>query len=65
VKHALPNLTNWFGQFCCDRLHEICSSGVDVTIAIFCDFCPFSAKKLAFFSKTNVMIIFLQQLAVV
>jgi hypothetical protein len=30
--------------------------GVDVMIAIFCDFQQFSAKKLAFFSKTNVMI---------
>jgi hypothetical protein len=29
---------------------------VDVMITIFCDFRPFSAKKLAFFSKTNVMI---------
>jgi hypothetical protein len=27
-------------------------------ITIFCDFCQFSAKKLAFFLKTNVMIIF-------
>jgi hypothetical protein len=25
-------------------------------MTIFCDFCQFSAKKLAFFSKTNVMI---------
>jgi hypothetical protein len=25
-------------------------------ITIFCDFCQISAKKLAFFSKTNVMI---------
>jgi hypothetical protein len=32
-------------------------SGVDVMITIFCDFCLFSAKKTAFFSKTNVMII--------
>jgi hypothetical protein len=31
--------------------------GVDVMITIFCDFRQFSAKKLAFFSKTNVMII--------
>jgi hypothetical protein len=31
-------------------------SGVDVMITIVCDFCQFSAKKLAFFSKTNVMI---------
>jgi hypothetical protein len=30
--------------------------GVDVVITIFCDFCQFSVKKLAFFSKTNVMI---------
>jgi hypothetical protein len=30
--------------------------GVDVMITIFCDFCQFSAKKLAFFLKTNVMI---------
>jgi hypothetical protein len=30
--------------------------GVDVMITIFCDFRQFWAKKLAFFSKTNVMI---------
>jgi hypothetical protein len=30
--------------------------GVDVMITIFCDFRQFSAKKLALFSKTNVMI---------
>jgi hypothetical protein len=29
-------------------------SGVDVMIAIFCDFCQLSAKKVAYFSKTNV-----------
>jgi hypothetical protein len=29
--------------------------GVDVMITIFCEFRQFSAKKLAFFSKTNVM----------
>jgi hypothetical protein len=34
--------------------------GVDVMITIFCDFCHFLAKKLAFFSKTNVMIKFLE-----
>jgi hypothetical protein len=34
--------------------------GVDVMITIFSDFCQFSAKILAFFSKTNVMIKFLQ-----
>jgi hypothetical protein len=30
--------------------------GVDVMITIFCDFCLFYAKIMAFFSKTNVMI---------
>jgi hypothetical protein len=38
--------------------------GVDVMITIFCDFRQFSAKKLAFFSKTNVMIKILHNLAV-
>jgi hypothetical protein len=37
--------------------------GVDVMITIFCDFQQLSAKKLAFFSKTNVMIKFLNNLA--
>jgi hypothetical protein len=37
--------------------------GVDVMITIFCDFRQFSAKKLAFFSKTNVMIKVLHNLA--
>jgi hypothetical protein len=37
--------------------------GVDVMITIFCDLCQFSAKKLSFFSKTNVMIQFLHNLA--
>jgi hypothetical protein len=39
------------------------SSGVDVTITIFCDFWQFSAEKLAFFSKTSVMIKMLHNLA--
>jgi hypothetical protein len=39
------------------------SSGVDVMIAIVCDFRQFSAKKLPFFSKTNVMIKILHNLA--
>jgi hypothetical protein len=39
--------------------------GVDVMITIFGDFRPFSAKKLAFFSKTNVMIKFFQNLALI
>jgi hypothetical protein len=37
--------------------------GVDVMITIFCDFSQFSAKKLAFFSNTNVMIKILRNLA--
>jgi hypothetical protein len=37
--------------------------GVDVMITIFCDFSQFSAKKLAFFSNTNVMIKILHNLA--
>jgi hypothetical protein len=35
---------------------KFAQSGVDVMITIFCDFRQFSAKKLAFFSKNNVMI---------
>jgi hypothetical protein len=31
---------------------------------IFCDFCQFWAKKMAFFSKANLMIKFLHKLAV-
>jgi hypothetical protein len=33
-------------------------SGTDVRIKNFCDFSQFSAKNLAFFSKTDVMITF-------
>jgi hypothetical protein len=40
------------GQKC----NSVGNQGVDVVITIFCDFYQFSAKKLAFFSKTNVMI---------
>jgi hypothetical protein len=36
--------------------------GADVMITIFCDFSQFSAKKLAFFLNTNVMINFFQNL---
>jgi hypothetical protein len=32
-------------------------------ITIFCDFCQFSAKKLAFFLTANVMIKFMRKLA--
>jgi hypothetical protein len=37
--------------------------GVDVMITVFCDFDNFWRQKLAFFSKTNVMINFLHNLA--
>jgi hypothetical protein len=37
--------------------------GVDVMITIFCDFWQFSAKKLAFFSKTDVVIKIFHNLA--
>jgi hypothetical protein len=37
--------------------------GVDVMITIFCDFWQFSAKKMAFFSKTKLMIKILHILA--
>jgi hypothetical protein len=47
------------------KIRKYAKSGVDVMITFFCDFCQFSAKKMAFFSKTNVMINFLQKLAVV
>jgi hypothetical protein len=39
------------------------SPGVDVMITIFWDFRQFSEKKLAFFSKINVMVNFLNNLA--
>jgi hypothetical protein len=45
------------GKFYFDKI-----SGVDVRTTIFYNICQFSAKKLAFFSKTNVMIKFLQKL---
>jgi hypothetical protein len=44
--------------------HPACHcAGTGVMITIFCDFWQFSAKKLAFFSKTDVMIKFLHNLA--
>jgi hypothetical protein len=45
--------------------NTISAPGIDVMITIFCDFRQFSAKKLAFFSKTNVMIKILHILALV
>jgi hypothetical protein len=35
---------------------QVPQPGVDVMITIFCDFYQFSAKQVAFFSKTNVII---------
>jgi hypothetical protein len=37
---------------------QVCQPGVDVMITIFGDFSQFSAKKMAFFLNTNVMINF-------
>jgi hypothetical protein len=44
-------------------INSLIKAGVDVMITMFCDFWQFSAKKLAFFSKTNVMIKILHNLA--
>jgi hypothetical protein len=38
--------------------------GADVMITFFCDFRQFSAKKMAFFLETNVMMKSLQKLTV-
>jgi hypothetical protein len=55
-----------FSLFAGNRRDEkMTRSGVDVTLTIFCDFCHFLAKKLAFFSKTNVVIKFMHKIAVV
>jgi hypothetical protein len=58
---ATPTSTSWW------RFHESPLwpewPGVDVMITIFCDFQSFSAKKLTFFSKTNVIIKILHYLA--
>jgi hypothetical protein len=47
----------------CQVLTGFMLAGVDVMVTIFCDFRQFSAKKLAFFSKTNVRIKILHNLA--
>jgi hypothetical protein len=42
--------------------NNICPPGVDIKIAIFCDFCQFSAKNWRFsFQKTNVNMQILQK----
>jgi hypothetical protein len=56
------HVTGCLGAFR-DSLTVPCVSGVDVMITIFCDFCHFSAIKLAVFSKNNVMIKLLHNLA--
>jgi hypothetical protein len=68
----LSIIGNYFNQLCfseAGRVREHLGhffqtvSGVDVMIQIFCDFRQISAIKLAAFSKTNVMIKFLHNLA--
>jgi hypothetical protein len=46
----------------CDSVYSN-KSGTDVMVTSFSDVLQFSAKKLAFFTKTNVMIKFLNNLA--
>jgi hypothetical protein len=41
-----------------DSWNRCDETGVNVMIAIFCDVCQFSAKKLAFFTKSNAMMKF-------
>jgi hypothetical protein len=43
------------------KMLTLSKTGVDVKITIFCDFCQLTAKKLAFLSKTNVMINFFEK----
>jgi hypothetical protein len=50
---------NIFQHSSYQRLREhrkFTQSGVDVMITIFCDYRQFSAEKMSFFSKTDVMI---------
>jgi hypothetical protein len=58
-------LTRWKHSLCTTNVcrRKFAQSGTDVMITIFCDFWQFSAKKLAFFSKNNVMVKFLHNLA--
>jgi hypothetical protein len=49
--------------FCYKNGLAFVAPGVDVMITIFCDFRQFSAKKMAFFSKSSVMINVFQNLA--
>jgi hypothetical protein len=44
-------------------VQDLQGSGVDVMIIILSNFCQFSAKKLAFFTKTNDRTNVLQKLA--
>jgi hypothetical protein len=39
----------------------LCKPGVDVMITIFSNFCQFSAKKLAFFSKSKKIAVILKK----
>jgi hypothetical protein len=55
--------TLFFGGLFFKSLIEIVHKQYPVMITIFCDFHQFSATKLTFFSKTNVMINFFHNLA--
>jgi hypothetical protein len=55
---ALIDCFHWKGE---KNRTKILKPRIDVMITIFCDFCQVSAKKLAFFTKTDVMIKFLQK----
>jgi hypothetical protein len=46
------------------KVSKFPKSGVNVVTTNFSDFCRFSAKELAYFFKTNVMIHFLHNIAV-
>jgi hypothetical protein len=71
ILHNLPLFrvknANFFAEFFGENILKIITSvpGVEVMITIFCDFCQFSAKKLAFSQKNNAMMKFLQKLVVV
>jgi hypothetical protein len=59
----LPERKYFFRDSEKETLHRILRrSVVDVMITIFCESCQFSAKKMAFLSKTNVMFKFLHNL---
>jgi hypothetical protein len=50
------NISMFLMQFEIAKRQLAALPGVDVMITIFCNFYPFLAEKLAFFSQTNVVI---------